>query len=170
MFRLNSANGDADKSPGCFILSPAGLIVPLVSKRVVANGEKKAPYWSRARLTHTRVSPTRCGLCNGVGRAAGNERVASISHTLAARQEHHYPGFQPPGRPCYPQVLSIVSCHIIGPQPQLFIEAPTEFHDSETACMSVRTSRCTVTCCSPHPEAPPANGVERWQPPCPKAS
>lgn len=74
---------------------------------------KKAPCRSHAKLTRTRVSPTWSGLCSGVGRAAGNERVASIFHTLAARQEPHYLGFQPPGRPCYPQVLSIVSCRII---------------------------------------------------------
>lgn len=79
-----------------------------------------------------------------VGRVAGNERVASIFHTLAARQEPHYLGFQPLRRPCYPQVLSIVSCRIIRPQPQLFIEDPTEFHDSETACTRVRTSECTA--------------------------
>lgn len=88
------------------------------------------------------------------------KRVASIFHTLAARQEPHYPGFQPAGRPCYPQVLSIVSCHIIRLQLQLFIEAQTELHDSGTACIRVRTSRCTVTCCNPHPEVPPANRDE----------
>lgn len=160
MFRLNSANNrGATESPGCFILFPAGVIVPLVAERVAANGQKKAPCRSRAGLTHTRTTLTRTGLCDGVGRAAGNERVASIFHTLAARQEPHYPSFQPAERPCYPQVLSIVWCHIIRPQARLFIEAPTEFYNSGTACIRVGTGGCTVTSCRPHPDTPPAKGV-----------
>lgn len=106
-------------------------------RRKWRNKPPRHPWRRHGQLTRARVLPTRSGLCNGGGRAAGNESIASIFHTLAARQEPHYPGFQPPGRPCYPQVLSIVSCHIIRPRPRLFIAAPTEFHDSKSTCIRV---------------------------------
>lgn len=129
-------------------------------RRKWRNKPPRHPWRRHGQLTRARVLPTRSELCNGGGRAAGNESVASIFHTLAARQEPHYPGFQPPGRPCYPQVLSIVSCHIIRPRPRLFIAAPTEFHDSKTACKGSHWRTCNpqIAGCSPQPDAPPTIG------------
>lgn len=126
---------EPDKSPGCFVLFPAGFDPATgcqVCRRKWRNKPPRPPRRHCGKLTRGRVLPTRSGLCSGGGRAVGNENVASIFHTLAARQEPHYPGFQRPGWPCYPQVLSIVLCHIIRPLLRLFIAAPTEFHDGFT--------------------------------------
>lgn len=78
---LNSANRDTDNSPGWLIFFPAGLILPLVSRRVAANGGKSHLFESYSTYTYPRVTYKEWTLRWG-DRVAGNERVASIFHTI----------------------------------------------------------------------------------------